>query len=333
MASTGADIRSLEGHIACGTGLYVTVECLGRSYYSKSESHDLSITLPHYDFDVPLAPPVWECSALTPDDKEEQELSLKWGVIKDWDTTTDGRQVPTTARVDRWRFETIIQVPQGESFSQAAWSVMPEVDDWWALFRSWLEILTSRNIATRPTAGDIRSEPIWIWECSAAKTRRNPGVARSWPLYDHVWPPIDDPTLEACMKLAALREPPPDMWLFIRDARALIDSGDYRRAVIDAGTAAELAMTEILDQDLAATGSVLREALLARSRTLEGRAKLMKDLGAGCVPTTFKADLQNPRNKAAHGGVRQTLNGARKALAIAIDLVEQAEPLLGLVPE
>ncbi len=113
----------------------------------------------------------------------------------------------------------------------------------------------------------------------------------------------------------------------------LLTGGDYRRAVIDAGTAAELAVTEILDQDLATTDSVLRDALIDRSRTLEGRAKLMKDLGAGSVPETFKNDLQVPRNKAAHGGVPQTLADATKALAVATNLVEQAEPSLGLIPE
>ncbi|WP_203457401.1 hypothetical protein, partial [Mycolicibacterium sp. CBMA 361] len=92
------------------------------------------------------------------------------------------------------------------------------------------------------------------------------------------------------------------------------------------------AMTELLDQHLAVTETKLRDALVERSRTLEGRAKMLKDLGIGTVPTTFKEHLQMPRNKAAHGGHRLSLEGANKALAVASNLVEQAEPLLSLLP-
>jgi hypothetical protein len=237
------------------------------------------------------------------------------------------------ARVDRWRIELLIELAAGKAFRNAAWSAVEEIDDWWELFTAWLEIITSHNVSTRRTSGGIRSEPIWIWDSSDLASRRDATVARSWPIYSQsTGPPIDGTTLEACMRLAADGEPPPDMWLFIRDARALIARGDYRRAVIDAGTAAELAMTEILDQDLVTTDSALRDALITRSRTLEGRAKLMKELAAGAVPTNFKDDLQIPRNKAAHGGVPQTLASATKALEVAVNLVEQAEPSLGLIP-
>jgi hypothetical protein len=41
---------------------------------------------------------------------------------------------------------------------------------------------------------------------------------------------------------------PPAEWLFIRDARSLLSAGDFRRAVIDACTAAELSVTALIDR-------------------------------------------------------------------------------------
>jgi hypothetical protein len=208
-----------------------------------------------------------------------------------------------------------------------------EIDAWWLLFSLWVEIFTSQDATDNGrTQTGTWTSPIWTWECRAG-VRERASTNTAWPVKSAPEQLLDRSTLEACMSLAALAEPPPNIWLFIRDARALINSGDYRRAVIDAGTAAELAMTDILDQYLAATDAVLRAALIDRSRTLEGRANLMKELGAGTVPNKFKEHLQNPRNKAAHGGHQPTLDGARKAVAIALDLVEQAEPLLGLLPD
>jgi HEPN domain-containing protein len=134
------------------------------------------------------------------------------------------------------------------------------------------------------------------------------------------------------MALTVTGRKPPAEWLFIGDARSLMKTGDYRRAVIDAGTAAELAMTEILDQYLATTESDTRNALLSRSRTLEGRATLIKELNAGEIPTDFTPGLKNPRNRAAHGGEQPTRSVAQKAVEIAEEIVEQAHPILGLLP-
>ncbi|AYM41164.1 hypothetical protein [Mycobacteroides chelonae] len=332
--SGNADIRLVEGHVACGAGIPVIADCVGESFNTKTKSFDLVVTLPRFNYDLQLVAPEWHANATNPADLKEQEGDFKWGVITAWENAPDGSQLPITARVDRWRIEFLVEFPAGASFSSTAWSAMEEIDEWWELFSSWLEIITSHNISTRRTSGGIRAEPIWIWDASDLVSRRNAGVARSGQVYNQTaGAPVDVTTLEACMRLAADGQPPPDMWMFIRDARALIARGDFRRAVIDAGTAAELAMTEILDQDLAAADTVLHDALIGRSRTLEGRSKLMRELGAGLVPTNFKNDLQEPRNKAAHSGVPQTLASATKALEVATNLVEQAEPSLGLIPE
>jgi hypothetical protein len=49
--------------------------------------------------------------------------------------------------------------------------------------------------------------------------------------------------LQRAMDLAAKGQRPPVAWRFIRDARSLLRTGAYRRAVIHAATVAELTLT------------------------------------------------------------------------------------------
>jgi hypothetical protein len=51
--------------------------------------------------------------------------------------------------------------------------------------------------------------------------------------------------LRGCLALAG--EDPPLAWILLRDARSLREAGQCRRAVIDAATSAELAVTAMLD--------------------------------------------------------------------------------------
>lgn len=325
-----ATARMLEGHFACGTGIHISSECLDRSYVSKTATHHLLITVPSVGAG-PLEPPSFASVAQSDRDAKEQVPETGWGVITDWESLDNGIQVALSARVDRLAFLIELVAVGLLPLSPERTGAIHEVDAWWSLFSMWVEIFTSQDANDRGrTQVGTNTGPIWSWE-SRSGTRTNASKNTVWPARNAPERLLDHATFEACMKLAAAGEPPPDMWLFIRDARALINSGDYRRAVIDAGTAAELAMTEILDQHLATTEAKLRDALVERSRTLEGRAKLMKELGAASVPTMFKEHLQNPRNSAAHGGHRSSLEGAKKAVAIASDLVQQAEPLFRLL--
>jgi hypothetical protein len=123
-------------------------------------------------------------------------------------------------------------------------------------------------------------------------------------------------------------------WLFIRDARSLLNGGQNRRAVIDAATAAELAMTTLIDKYLATanTDEIVRTALLRRYSALEGRTALLRRLRSGLLSDQLQRDLIEPRNLATHGGHSLTDAQAQTAVDMAIDIVEAAHPLANLLP-
>lgn len=262
----------------------------------------------------------------------EAEEQLRWGLVVDWSDRNLGPQVPIEIRVSRLGFKIVDALADPAELNTVRAQALAELDAWWTLFCSWVAVLTEQDPRDYLRAVEAtRREPIWTW-VDGEEARRGQQSSEDRPRR-HDAEPLDVPTLAACTVLAGKGAPPPDEWLFIRDARSALVAGDYRRAVIDAGTAAELAITELLDQHLALVDTKLSDALMNRARALEGRANLMKELGAGVESTGFTASLKRPRNDATHKGHSPTKSVVERAIKIAVELVEQATPLLSLVPD
>lgn len=322
--------RTLEGHFACGSGIYVTADCLDKTYASQTASHEMLVSLPSVGPGL-LEPPPFFAVAASPSDERKTVEEIRWGIVDNWIDRPDGAQIPTDARVERLAFALELEAADLKPLSQERLAAMREVDVWWTLFASWVSLFTSQDVTHSTARSGMQGGPVWTWECDQG-LRRKPSSNTSWPIRHEPPNLLDHVTLEACMELSASGDRPPDEWLFIAEARSLVNTGDYRRAVIDAGTAAELAMTEILDQYFATTETALRDAVLSRSRTLEGRATVIKELKAATIPSDFTTGLKNPRNRAAHGGEQSTRDTAVKAIRVAAEIVEQAHPILSLVP-
>jgi hypothetical protein len=136
-----------------------------------------------------------------------------------------------------------------------------------------------------------------------------------------------DPSLwrRVLYKVAA-RETPPLAHLFLRDARAELHRGHHRRAVIEAGTAAEIALNELLNQELQTAPPNIRGAFLASRRwTLEALHKTLPSLGVA-LPNRFQSHLMEPRNRAVHAGAVPVGNAAADAIMVATQAIELISP-------
>jgi hypothetical protein len=104
-------------------------------------------------------------------------------------------------------------------------------------------------------------------------------------------------------------------------------TGHWRLAVIDAATAAEVALTTGLAVRLADEASPqVVQALIERTRMLGPRLDLARDLGMA-LPATIQNDLVKHRNAVVHRGTEVTGSDARAAITAACTLVEEHEPL------
>lgn len=360
-----------EGHfVVGGQGLYVTTGCLGRTFTSRTASYDLTIGLPQVDKrpdpfppeirqrlselgeppSMPkwdLIPPAWAYGPRNEQERlEEEHISPVWGGILD-----DGRAekvYPESARdcavVVRCRFYTTLVAADGDQFEAAAEGFLSELDDWWKRFTSWVGILTVQDFVGLGgyPGGATRSRPLLTWTGDAAGQRADVKF-RSYfppPRLGFAQSTMQLDLLEACVTATGNQDPPPAEWLFIRDARALVNAGQIRRAVLDAGTAAELAMTTLIDRHLedAHAEDAIRKALTRGYSTLGAKRELLDWLRPGLLPGGVQPDLINMRNTASHGRNRGrswdeiTVEQGVKAVEIATAIVESAHSLASLLP-
>jgi hypothetical protein len=138
--------------------------------------------------------------------------------------------------------------------------------------------------------------------------------------------------LRGCLALAG--EDPPLAWILLRDARSLREAGagQRRRAVIDAATPAELAVTAMLDGLLK---NPKKRAKLEKKHLMLSQKKhlmlgqktdLLDKLGSP-LPQSFYDNLVYKRNDAVHEGRPISYEECSKAIAEAVPAVETAFPL------
>ena len=331
--------RVLEGHFACGSRLLIAIECLGHSYNSRTPNHDLSVSLPTLKAEWQegfLDPPAWSYRSFR-EAKQSAQLSddkFDWGVTVGFHDEPDGTQLPDFARVRRWRFETTVTSTNFASdFFRARARAVQELEAWWDLISTWISLFTRQDfVEIGKTRRGIRVGPIVMWCGDKDGKRVNGSIDKSIPVVSDQVDILDHRTLSGCVTLAANGAQPPDEWLFIRDARSLVSARQCRRAVIDAGTAAELAMTALVDRTLTSMNFLEREKLFEKNRGLWELSNLVVTRNAGTRPSRLQQDLAEQRNSAAHEGASLNEAKANAAIAVAVALVEQLHPLADLLP-
>jgi len=111
--------------------------------------------------------------------------------------------------------------------------------------------------------------------------------------------------------------------------------------VLDAGTAAELAMTALIDKyldDAKVSDSAVRSAF-GRFNNLVAKQEVLKLLRPGLLPARTRPDLIDLRNMASHGSRKAgrgwediSIEQAQTAVEIASTIVELAHPIASLLP-
>jgi hypothetical protein len=137
--------------------------------------------------------------------------------------------------------------------------------------------------------------------------------------------------LRSAFDRAARGQPLPLQHRLLLDARTYLHEGANRRAVIDAGTATEIALTEFLAIRLRSNGVAPKDldVVILQANGLVGLAALTAASGHE-LPVSLgavKGELAGVRNAAAHRGTGPTHEGARKAITLAHQIVESVTPL------
>jgi hypothetical protein len=323
----------LEGYFKCGDGFLVTPDCLGQTFQSRTASHALSITLPEINPDIEaglLRRPPWRFVA----EGEDRNIIPVEG--HDWGSIVSGKKdAPRYAHILRCVVHSEISAGDEDQFKSAAQQFGNELAAWWTSACNWLDVLTLQDFVGLGRAQrSVLNDSLQVWSGDSDGIRKAGISYQVMTDGIHHVEVLDRQQLQAAMDLAASETPPQSEWLFVRDARSLLKAGEYRRAVIDACTAAELSVTALIDRkfDLAGTSQEDREQQFADHHGLSKLIELHNKFRTGKVPKRLYEDVGAPRNKSAHDGATSSESEARAAIVKAAEVVEMAYPLSSVAP-
>lgn len=191
-------------------------------------------------------------------------------------------------------------------------AALSEIDDWFDLVRTWLEVQTKQDL-------DHKSKASLVHYPGATLSSYVDGNWVSKDIYE-----VGDLSRQAAtpqqLKIAfdrasELAEPPLE-YILARDARATFARTDFRRAAVDVGTAVEVVLNYIY---VARMTSDRREMISQDRRNLRSLSDALNELGV-----TFDAALETvigARNGAAHQGIEPTSDELEECLIFMEDLL------------
>lgn len=137
--------------------------------------------------------------------------------------------------------------------------------------------------------------------------------------------------IESAFQRASRGDRAPLQHRLLLEAASALVVRDWRRAVIDAGSAAEVALAAVITKKLSAA-NFPPDAIRLAIKNMNGVDRLLEvclaigDLGDVSLGRT-RSKLAGPRNLAAHAGVEPTPEAARDAIHCAREIVQAATPL------
>lgn len=329
MTEVGAATWPLEGYFHCaGNSLFVKLDCLGEVFESRTANRPITIMLPQFYSPEPnalLARPPWR---YVHKDRPEDALShadVRWGTIGS--AIEPNELFPTYAVVRSCLVYTDIEAGDEWEFRTNVSAFARELDQWWTALTDWLGVISVQDfVGLGRRQRSILEYTVHAWTGDDAGHRHTTcGSAESTVPGEP--DKLTKEQLRQCMRLARKCNRPTIEWRLIADARSLSRAGEHRRAVLEAGTAAEMALTSLLETHLYPAGDAIREALLDR-KTLGALKDLALKLIPDKVPQQLKDDLITPRNAAVHKATEVvSQDTAQKAIAKAAEVVQQAYPL------
>lgn len=200
---------------------------------------------------------------------------------------------------------------------------------WWQSVAAWIEVLYQQDLSRLgPAAPGWHFNGTTLWTQLEGDDKNQVTFLAAQP-GRYVMPPYSPLTadkLRRCMKAAQNHGRPSAAWLFLRDARSMYLGYDHRRAAIDAGTAAEVGVTQMITTHLANKGlsDTATDQTLDR-RTLGQLCRYWLDECDGTFPDRYRERLICVRNNATHVKRSVSRTQAKEAIGVAAKIVAAAD--------
>jgi len=200
------------------------------------------------------------------------------------------------------------------------------VDKWIELLETWIEVVTREDLRRDRIKVDRQGHSAFVWfdrgkepgELMPGKKQLTIDFGARLRMTPWQWGKM--------LAKASDGEPPPEAYVFLRDARHAMHTGHHRRSVLDSATSTELSLAKLRDDYLLAESNPRLAAFVGRrARHIDGIAKFLRDMGRD-LPGGIKEEISDPRNVAIHAGQELDEMTAGAALEKAEEVVDLAFP-------
>ena len=328
MSDAASNPRVIEGYYRCPFPFSIATDALTEAFPIQVGGHRAVITFPSADGVTghpELQEPAWHYTEHDIPQSRLPGAEAFWGTGAIWRTG----DTPIAVHINRFRLCIEVDANDAET-PEIARSVAEAMPAWWRMVGAWIEVLYQQDLSRLgPIAPGVHFTGTTLW----TKLDRVHGgvipVGSSLGRFIMVrYTAVDAAGLRRCIDLAQESGPPPEEWLVIRDARSFFNGYDFRRAVLDAGLVAELSVTRLITERLVSEGrsSASIKRTLRKHRMLTPLCDYWVSQG-GTLPHDYEKRLIERRNAATHAGQAISRDAARDAVAVAVEIVDQALPL------
>lgn len=136
---------------------------------------------------------------------------------------------------------------------------------------------------------------------------------------------------EICSLASSSTEPALHYQIQLEAYRAM-RNGDYREAIIETGTAAELGLVRAAKEVMFRSGITYVDELVKRFQALGGKLELARMVGVALPSTDYQNRLVTPRNGVIHRGFFASRETALDAVRVTDDLLRVICPSLKNMP-
>lgn len=112
------------------------------------------------------------------------------------------------------------------------------------------------------------------------------------------------------------------------EAYRAMRNGDYRKAIIETGTAAELGLVQAAREVMSTTGITFVDELVKRFQALGGKLELARIVGVALPSIDYQSRLVKPRNGVIHRGLFAGRDEASDAISVTNELLRVICPSL-----
>lgn len=239
------------------------------------------------------------------------------------------RGFPVAAEVKRLR--AIVEVDTDDAGMRiVAEDIARGAPAWWQSVAAWIEVLYQQDLSRLgPAAPGWHFNGTTLWtqlEGDGDKNQVTFLAAQPGRYVMLPYSPLTADNLGRCIRSAENHGMPSTAWLFLRDARSMYLGYDHRRAAIDAGTAAEVGVTQMIATHLARKGFGDAEADQKLDRLTLGRlCRFWLDECDGTLPDRYRERLVAVRNDATHINRSIGRAQAKDAIDVAAEIVAAAD--------